>query len=471
VWRLGKSIAAVAALGLFLGVSRAGADATAQPDSVQRDNTELRGEVNQLKDKVDRLEANQQRVPVTQPVYNPNTNQSSFNAFRFTSGYDPAVGFVIRSDDNLFSLHPGIVLDFRNMTDYRTELSPTSGSVVSSPRYETENGFDLTRARLTFDGHLGQNVTYFVQFQDDQGASVGLLDAYWAYHFGDSPWALKVGQFKDPIWHERNLSEADLLAVDRSVTESLLGGGQTSRVQGIALMYDQDRLRNQFVLHDGFNSLNTPFYDAGGLGAGVGGGAGVTPTDYGISDRAEWLAIGNRTPDFNPYTEYDRQFTALGDKQDILVFGGGADFSQAGANSVFFHTIDVQYDATGGFSAYAAYLASYRNLAENQGVAKGFYYDPGLVVQAAYLLTPKIEPFARYDYSYLPRGSTTNLITGEVQEITIGANYYLYKQNLKFTLDASYLPNGAPSDQTPQGILKDSGHNEIVVRAQFQLAL
>ncbi len=474
--RPGKSLVAAILLGLLPAVSRAGANATTQPEPAQKDNAELRSELNQLKDKVDRLEAGQQQTTLaggatTQPAYVPNTNQSSFNAFRFTSGYDPAVGFVLRSDDGQFSLHPGIVLDFRNMTSYREKLSPASGSVVSTPRYSTENGFDMSRARLTFDGRVGQNVTYFVQFQDDSGTSFGLLDAYWAYHFGDSPWALKVGQFKDPIWHERNLSEADLLAVDRSLTEALLGGGQTSRVQGIDLMYDKDRLRGQFALHDGYDSLNTPFYDAGGLGAGVGGGAGVTPTDYGVSGRAEWLAIGNRTPDFNPYTEYDRQFTALGDKQDILVFGAGADFSQAGANSVLFHTVDVQYDTTCGFSAYGAYLGSYRDLAKNEGVTPGFYYDPGFVVQAAYLVTPKIEPFARYDYSYLPLGSTTNLLTGEVQEITIGANYYLYKQHLKFTLDGSWLPRGAPSDQAPLGILKDSGHNEIIVRAQFQLAI
>ena len=51
----------------------------------------------------------------------PDTNQSAFHAFHFTSGYDPAVGFVIRSDDGQFSLHPGIVMDFRNMTSYREE--------------------------------------------------------------------------------------------------------------------------------------------------------------------------------------------------------------------------------------------------------------------------------------------------------------------------------------------------------------
>ncbi len=297
--RLGQCQAlAIAAIFGFLPCLSRADDASTQPASVQQDNIELRSEVNQLKTKVDKLEANQaagQSSP--QPGIAPNTNQSSFNAFRFTSGYDPAVGFVLRSDDNQFSLHPGFVFDFRNMTSYREKLVPNSGSEVPKAGYTIENGFDVTRARLTFDGRATENVTYFVQFQADQGTSFGLLDAYWAYHFGkDSPFAIKVGQFKDPIWHERNLSEATLLTVDRSLVEALNGGGQTGRVQGVALMYDRDRLRSQLVFHDGFNSVNTKFFDAGGLGAGVTSGSGVTPTNFGASGRAEFMLIGDPDP-------------------------------------------------------------------------------------------------------------------------------------------------------------------------------
>jgi hypothetical protein len=136
-----------------------------------------------------------------------------------------------------------------------------------------------------------------------------------------------------------------------------------------------------------------------------------------------------------------------------------------------FHTVDAQYDTTCGFSAYAAYLGSYRNLNRNEGVKQGFYYTPGFLFEMAYLVTPKFEPFVRYDYTYLPLGSETNLTTGEVQEVTVGANYYLFKHNVKFTLDGSWLPQGAPSDADALGILKNSGNNEFVVRAQFQLAI
>ena len=189
-----------------------------------------------------------------------------------------------------------------------------------------------------------------------------------------------------------------------------------------------------------------------------------------MSGRLEYLAIGERTASFNPFTEYD-QFTALGDRQDILVLGGGFDYSQAGNNNVVFHTVDVQYDNTNGLGLYGAYLGTYRDLNSNQGVVPGNHYDPGCVVQASYLVLPKIEPFARFDYTYLDAGSVTGLKVHDTEEFSIGANYYIDGHNVKLTLDGSWLPDGAPTDYDALGILKDSGHNEFVIRGQFQLAI
>ncbi|MGD0541328.1 MAG: hypothetical protein ABSB33_07415, partial [Tepidisphaeraceae bacterium] len=121
--RIGKGLGLVIAIffGIHPGASRADDAAATQP-SVQQDNAELRSEVNQLKTKVEKLEANQSAGGQTSSAAVPNTNQSTFSAFHFTSGYDPAVGFVLRSDDGQFSLHPGFVFDFRNMTSYREKL-------------------------------------------------------------------------------------------------------------------------------------------------------------------------------------------------------------------------------------------------------------------------------------------------------------------------------------------------------------
>ena len=87
------------------------------------------------------------------------------------------------------------------------------------------------------------------------------------------------------------------------------------------------------------------------------------------------------------------------------------------------------------------------------------------------MVTNRIEPFARYDYTHLDGNAIPGIRQDNVHEITIGANYYLYGQNAKFTIDGSWLPNGCPTDVDNLGVLRDDGHNQFVLRAQFQLSL
>jgi len=245
-------------------------------------------------------------------------------------------------------------------------------------------------------------------------------------------------------------------------------------VQGASLIYDRDRLRAQLATHDGFNSINTPFFDAGGVGSGVGGESGVTPPNYGFSGRGEFLIIGDRTPGSDAYGEYDSGFTAIGLKQSYLVVGAGADFTEADRNNLWVPSADVTYDTTCGLAFYAAYYGTMRTIKDNQGIVPGNYCDSGYEAQVAYMLTRRIEPFVRYDYTYLDAGSlpaAQDIVRHEAEEITLGANYYIYKQNAKFTADVSWLPEGSPTDATALGILKDTGRNEVVFRVQFQLAM
>jgi hypothetical protein len=462
------------------GLTGTGSLALAQDASTTQaliaQNKQLAAEVQKLETRVNDLEAKEAQTQAaeetSQAVAKDATLRSQAAPLSgLTMGYAPSAGFLVHSQDNAFTLHPSALVDIRYMTSVRNRLpAGGQGEVSSHGGTETQSGFDITRLRVLFDGTIYQNVGYFVQFQNDQGQTFGLLDAFASYRFNGTAFTIKAGQFKDPVWHERNMSEGKLLAVDRDYDEALLGGGQTSRVQGVSLIYDKDRFRGQFAIHDGYDSINTKFLNSGGIGTSSAGGGGVTPTDFGVSGRAEYLAIGDRTAGFNPFTEYD-QFTALGARQDILVLGGGFDYSQAGANSVIFHTVDAQYDNTAGLGLYGAYLGTYRDLNSNQGVAPGNYYDPGFVVQASYLVLPQVEPFARFDYTYLDGAFAPGLKEHDTEELTIGANYYIHGQNVKLTLDGTWLPNGAPTDSDALGILKDSGHNEFDLRGQFQLAI
>jgi len=460
------------AITLFSLIGASGAaladDATTQPV--------VQDQIQQLQARVAQLEA-RQATPTTAPIiFKTNTSNAGAGlndvVSSISGGWD-GTRFTLASEDGNFTFHPGVVLDVRDMLSYRENIPTKGAGEVAALGNDSQNGFDLTRARFIVDGTLFHQAGYFLQVSADQGTGLTLLDAVGSYRFGTSPFSAKVGQFKDPVWHERSLSEANLLAVDRSLTENFLAGGQGSRIQGAALTYDADRLRAQVVAHDGFNSQNTKFFEAGGVGAGVGGESGVTPTDFGFSGRAEYMLIGNRTESFNPFNEYE-QFTSLHARQDILVLGGGADFSQANSNELLAHSVDLQYNSVCGFSAYAAYLGTYRALHTNQGVAPGYYYDNGFVAQAAYVIDQRLEPFVRYDWTRFDPSSTravTGLNSHLVQEVTAGANYYIYGQKLKLTVDGTWLPHGSPADADALGVLRDSGRYEFVLRTQLQVAI
>jgi hypothetical protein len=393
----------------------------------------------------------------------------------YPSGYDPSVGFMLQSPDGNFTLHPDLMGQVRYQTAYRLHVPPGGGGATGGSGDDTSTGFEMARLRLSFDGNfVSPLLTYYFQIADDNSAgdagATGLLDAYvlWRISF-QSPLALKAGQFKDPVWHEQNLLPSRQLAVDRSLVNALIGGGQTDRVEGGAIIYDQDQLRGQLVFHNGYNGENETFLTRGGLGAEVGAGAGLAPTNWGSSGRVEFLAVGQRQPQFDPFSEYD-QFTALGDKQNVLVLGSGFDYSESGADKILFHTADAQLNTTDGWALYGAYLGVYRNLYTDRGAGHGSFYDSGVVVQAARMIGPRLEPFARYDFTHLDGKALPGIPNLNLNEITIGANYYLFGQRAKLTLDATWLPNGCPTDVDFLGILEDN-RQEFLLRAQFQFEI
>src|SRR5580700_5834057 len=68
---------------------------------------EMAQQIQQLQTEVGQLQAAQTPAPAKDEA-----GSHSFDVNPLTADYDPAVGFVIRSDDGNFSFHPGIVVDF-----------------------------------------------------------------------------------------------------------------------------------------------------------------------------------------------------------------------------------------------------------------------------------------------------------------------------------------------------------------------
>jgi hypothetical protein len=211
---------------------------------------------------------------------------------------------------------------------------------------------------------------------------------------------------------------------------------------------------------DGINTGNTSFRDFP-----------TGPTNFGFAGRFEYTVMGDPND--------ARDFTAMGSKDDVLVIGAGGDWTQAGDTNNILHTVDAQWEGLDGrLSVFGAFVGQFITDGAGTGITgvtggTDDSYNWGVVVQAGYMLNDQWELFGRYDWTSLEDEIAiggTGETEDEFHEATVGVNYYLHRQHAKFTLDVSWLFNGAPSGASNLGIL-NSDDDEFVIRAQFQLML
>jgi hypothetical protein len=442
---------------------------------------ELLQQIEALRAKVEKLEANQsattQRLDtrevdatVNQVFRDADARSQYLQAQGFSAGWSKGK-FLIQSEDGNYVLNPSIQMQFRYVANFREEASTTSGTppVTDEDPDTLESGFEVRRLKFVFEGNVfAPDIKYKFQWATSRSAGTPVLEEGFftmgaARFLGDGfkDFAFKFGQFKDYTFHEEITSSKRQLAVDRSMLNEMLAGGVTDYEQGVSLIWDDGAdglpLRGEVSYVDGINTDNTNFFDAGGSTF-----YDVANPDYGLVGRLEYLAFGN-------WKQYD-DFTALGNAEDMLVFGVGVNFSEAGNANVLLHTVDVQYE-TGRLGAYAALIGA---ATDNDNATGGNWYDWGFLAQAGYMLNDKWEVFGRYDFVGLDEDRSPDA-ENEFHEVTAGVNYYLDKHNLKFTADVTYLPNGTPlSGGVADGIghLGDDGDDtQFVFRAQFQLLL
>ena len=381
-----------------------------------------------------------------------------------SAGYDN--GFFIKAGD-AWVLRPFALFQFRNVTDYRSDVTHKGDS--------TDNGFEIARMRFGLEGTaFSRDLEYsfiWESFADD--GSLNLSDAWARYMFADE-WGARAGQFRDLTTHEWLTNDGRLLAVDRSLTDALIGGQFSGYTQGVTGIYGGQRPNNPLNVEvgytDGMDQANTSFVGRPTPREGDAvvpeiGPVGPHTLDWGITGRVEYKVMGN-------WLDY-ADFTAKGDREDLLVVGAGGDWSQGGDGDIFLGTIDAQYENTGGLGVYAAGL--YRRL-DSEVVGTGDSGDDwGGLIQAGYMLSPNWEVFGRYDITYLDRVAPVGQDEHTFQELTIGVNYYLgndgsARHRAKVTVDLSYLPNGAPAGFETLDVLDmNEAQAEWLLRAQFQL--
>jgi hypothetical protein len=383
-----------------------------------------------LEAEVAKMKAEQVNEAVAQVKTEAAARDSYFLADGGSAGYDN--GFYISNADGSFTLKPFAQFQFR--------YALNSFDGVLDDDANVEDGFEIRRLRIGIKGNIfSKDTTYELRGSANRsGGSFQLDNAYIKHKLNDST-ALRVGQWKDQVFLERSISSMSQMAVDRSLNDEVLGGGNLNYVQGVGLVYEEGQIQAQVSLLDGPNSANTPYTNSG--------------SNFAVEGRINYLVSG----DFAD----TRTLTTIGSKGGVLMVGGGFHWAQSGDADVLYHTVDVLYKE-GQLALMAAYLGQWIE-GDNDS------YNAGLVVQAAYAVDQNWEPFARLGVTWLDDDITAG--EDNFWEITAGVNYH-FNKNAKATVDVGYLINGAPAGSNVSGLNYVAGEeDQLVIRGQFTLGI
>jgi hypothetical protein len=445
-----QKLAYVLAMGVT-ATTVAAAEPAAEPD-VKDQLHSVRSLLDQVKAQEQELERKQQlleqkqeeQTALHQTLDDADRHSKLLDVQGINAGYASGRGFFLASDDGNFLLHPWLQFQFRNTTTYRER--------ISKGVYDTQTGFEVRRLKFGADGNLfSPNLTYVFQFAVDRHTGNVSLEMAWGkYRFGDSPFAIRAGQFKDPLDHEQLAASRFFPAIDRTFINDTFANSE-GFIKGVSLIYDPNTfVRAEGAFTGGLKNVNTNFQQFP-----------TNVADWGTAGRVEYKAFGD-------WKDYER-ITAYAIKKRSLVFGVGADYTETGHVASLVHVADVQYQSKNGWSLYGAYLGRLqRGVASKNTKGNVQTYDATARFQASYAIDQHWEPYGRFEYVHFnghefAAGTQTN-----VEIVTGGVNYYLYGQAAKISFDVNYLPNGSPVADDGFGILADNRHNEIVGRAQLQ---
>lgn len=487
-------IAALAAAVAALAGAAAWADeeppAAAVPPSGRDEIAELRATVERLTTRVNELEradgeqwlseerAAQIREVVTDVLADAEA-RSSYQSDGVLAGYAPGRGFFLQSADGDYSLR------IAGQIQTRYTLNQAGDQ-------RTEYGFQLRRARLDFEGNIiDRTWTYKLQagFARSSNVPVGgsnsdfrLEDAWIEKDLGDG-FAVRVGQFRAPWLQEDLVSSRRQLAVERSL---LSGYFQQNFNRGLQLRWQSQRVRLRAWTGNG---IRTPFATRASLVQGS--SWNTDPTAYSFVGRGEIKFGEAGWRDFSDFNSFRGGAVGvmLGLSGFIQRYEQSFLGGLANASLVSGATADVTVNF-GGASLFAY------GVWENGEDATSFLpprtpigtQNPwGLLVQGGYFVTDDVEIFARYEHGVLGasgRGPSGGVLVpyedDQLDLITVGFNWFLRGNDLKFTFDWGLnlatlgLPEYAPigyGSNPGAGYRPDLPGEELQwsLRAQIQL--
>ncbi|MHC5113259.1 MAG: porin [Planctomycetota bacterium] len=380
--------------------------------------------------------------------------------------------FFLASPDGRFKLQLEGQLQFRWIYNYLdSDFGPTG-----QPDKHIQ-GFEMTRTRLTFRGHVfNRDMTYLVRFGVGRGdnftpataqnfavsdGSVVLRDAWMRFNLGND-WSVRLGQFKLPFNREELVPSSQQLAVERSLVNENMN---LSRGQGVELTYARDTQKIIAMISDG------AIDNLGGFGTifGVNGPTAIPFTRATLED-VEWAITGRYelllAGDWRQFADFTsppgEAFGAL------LGLAGHAQQLEAGRqgqrteHEFYAATVDLSLEF-GGATLFGSFTYAY---ADGQFGLTSVY---GGVMQGSAYFTPKLEGFLRFEYGWWSADFQVPSLT----TFSFGTNYYIDGHDLKWSTDLSVGVSVIESfwDSELAGFRPGARGSEpqVVFRTQFQL--
>lgn len=444
------SSALVAAVAVSGATGAVHGDAGSPTASGQPDVSALLRRIDQLEAKVAELESpaaagwlTEERAAqvraLVQDVLSDADQRASLQSSGMTAGWDN--GFFLASPDGNFKLKVGVLAQFRYVFNHQDD-SPTGN--------DSQGGFENTRTRLDFSGHLVDKTWLYKvqgQFADGDSGTFQLLDAWIAKAF-EGGWVFLAGQYKVPVVREWTVDDPYQLALERSLINTRLSAGRT---QGVVVGFNGDMFRAVLSFNDGAQ-------DTGGWNSPW----NQPTTQYAFTGRADLKVAGD-------WKQYDT-LTSFRGEEFGLFFGAGAHYqsgdSVGGAPRLDLFQWSVDGTAYfGGFNLFGSFTG--RHL--DEAVDADIY---GLVVQGGVFLTDEIELYGRYEWGDDGIDGSDNL-----NIMTIGANWYIHREAVKISADFGYAFDSispfwvAEDVGTYTGWRADSpgSDGQWVIRTQLQL--
>ena len=495
-------------------------------NSLERDNAHLKAEVDALRAETNQEWLTEQRATeirgiVTDVLADSSSRMSLQNAGA-NAGWNSQLGFYIKSSDNRFSLQVGGLVQaryifsntgeagFRNRNNLGNQAITGNAQQYPSSQY----GFDMPHTRLVFKGHVFEpGIRYYIrtQFAPIDAFTPGenyvnpvttgaldVLDAYVSFDL-DNQWTLRVGQFKLPFSRERLVSVQNLLTATRSFVDEIQGVG---RSQGVELSTRGDDLHWSVAISDGGTDnllagisndsgyfpvgtapVNTPFWDS--------------QAEFAITSRIEYKLAGT-------WGEFSEMTSPMGEAEGLMLGLAGhfqigsrptteslnsqqGVYSSSGNNQWMSATADVTWNLNGA----SLYGAIYYSNADTKwstatlpppGLAtvEGTTSLLGLIVQGSVYLSEKWEVYGRYQFLD-PLTSPQTRVPSQIDSVpatfsslnalSVGANWYLDGQDLRWTFELGYAFNQVTSTAaTPgTGFRPTVSGYEFVLMTQLQL--